>query len=91
MTRHSARARDIARLFVFLLSLVALEVTTVTAQQTQLTTRQQVIRPLALPPDTQEIPPSDVADYGLYGYTAWQAGPGEFAGQRLDLMPAGYT
>ncbi len=91
MMQESVRARGIARLAVSLLSLVTLAVTTATAQQPQLTTRQQVIRPLALPADTQEIPPSDVADYGFYGYSAWQAGPGEYAGQRLDLMPAGYT
>jgi metallophosphoesterase (TIGR03768 family) len=80
-----------AWLVASILGLVTFEAARAAAQPTQLTTRQQVIRPLALPSDTQEIPPSDVAEYGLYGYSAWQAGPGEYAGQRLDLMPAGYT
>jgi len=90
MTRESQRTRDTLWLFVSLLSLAAIAGTAAKGQQAQLTTRQQVIRPLALPLDTPQIPPSDVADYGFYGYSAWQAGPGEYAGQRLDLMPAGY-
>jgi metallophosphoesterase (TIGR03768 family) len=56
-----------------------------------LTTREQTIRPLALPADTRQIPPRDAALYKLYGYSAWQWGPGEDAGRRLDLMPASYT
>lgn len=79
-----------AWLFVLIVGLVILGAASTTAQQTQLTTRQQVIRPLALASDTPHIPPSDVAEYGFYGYSAWQAGPGEYAGQRLDLMPVGY-
>ena len=55
------------------------------------TTRQQTVRPLAVPPDTRQIAPRDAALYKLYGYSAWQAGPGEDQGRRLDLMPAGYA
>jgi len=56
-----------------------------------LTTRQQTVRPLALPEDTQPIRPRDVVLYGVYGYSAWQFGPGADEGQRTDLMPAGYA
>jgi metallophosphoesterase (TIGR03768 family) len=90
MTQESLKTSYTAWLFVSLFGLVLLEASSATAQQTQLTTRQQVIRPLALPSDTPIIPPSDVPEYGFYGYSAWQGGPGEYAGQRLDLMPAGY-
>ena len=54
-----------------------------------LTTRQQTIRPVAIPLGTPPILPKDVARYGFY--SAWQMGPGEDAGRRFDLMPAGYT
>ena len=54
------------------------------------TTRQQTVRPLALPADTRQILVRDAALYQLYGYSAWQLGPGEDAGRRFDLMPAGY-
>jgi metallophosphoesterase (TIGR03768 family) len=56
-----------------------------------LTTRQQTIRPLAIPSDTLQISPNEVSLYSLYGYSAWQLGPPEDEGQRFDLMPAGYT
>jgi metallophosphoesterase (TIGR03768 family) len=55
------------------------------------TTRQQTVRPLALPADTRQVLPREVSLYKLYGYSAWQLGPGEDAGRRFDLMPAGYT
>ena len=55
-----------------------------------LTTRQQTIRPLALPLDTRHVLPKEVPLYELYGYSAWQLGPGEDQGRKLDLMPAGY-
>jgi metallophosphoesterase (TIGR03768 family) len=55
------------------------------------TTRQQTIRSVAVPPGTPPVLPKDVALYGVYGYSAWQTGPGEDAGRRFDLMPAGYT
>ena len=56
-----------------------------------LTTREQTVRPLALPADTRQITPKDVSQYKLYGYSAWQLGPGVDEGRKLDLMPAGYT
>jgi metallophosphoesterase (TIGR03768 family) len=56
-----------------------------------LTTRQQTVRPLALPADTLKITLKDVALYKLYGYSAWQLGPGEDQGRKFNLMPAGYT
>lgn len=57
----------------------------------QLTTRQETIRPVAIPSGTKEISPSDVAEYGVYGYSAWRTGPGEDAGRQFDLMADGYT
>ena len=56
-----------------------------------LTTRQQTIRPVAIPPGTPQICPSNVPLYKVYGYSAWQLGPGEDQGRKFDLMPAGYT
>lgn len=58
------------------------------------TTRQQTVRPLAVPPDTRQIAPRDAALYKLYGYSAWQAGPGEdqsllVIGQRLVCVACG--
>ena len=55
------------------------------------TTRQQTVRPLALPADTRQISPKDVPLYKLYGYSAWQLGPGVDEGRKFNLMPAGYT
>jgi len=55
-----------------------------------LTTRQQTVRPLAIPADTPKIALKDVARYKLYGYSAWQLGPGVDEGRKFDLMPAGY-
>jgi metallophosphoesterase (TIGR03768 family) len=54
-----------------------------------LTTRQSVVRPVAVPPGTPQITPNDVAHYGVY--SAWQAGPGEDQGRKFDLMPPGYA
>jgi len=56
-----------------------------------LTTRQQTVRPLALPADTRQITLKDVSLYKLYGYSAWQLGPGLDEGRKFNLMPAGYT
>jgi metallophosphoesterase (TIGR03768 family) len=56
-----------------------------------LTTRQQTVRPLALPSDTRQITLKDVPLYKLYGYSAWQLGPGVDEGRKFNLMPAGYT
>ena len=55
------------------------------------TTRQETVRPLALPADTLKITLKDVAQYQLYGYSAWQLGPGVDEGRKFNLMPPGYT
>ena len=55
------------------------------------TTRQQTVRPLAVPADTRQITLKDVSLYKLYGYSAWQLGPGVDEGRKYNLMPAGYT
>ena len=55
------------------------------------TTRQQTVRPLAVPADTRQITLKDVPLYKLYGYSAWQLGPGVDEGRKFNLMPAGYT
>ncbi len=56
-----------------------------------LTTRQQTVRPLAIPADTRQITLSNVPLYRLYGYSAWQLGPGVDEGRKFNLMPSGYT
>jgi hypothetical protein len=61
------------------------------AEPIALTTRQQTVRPVAIPPGTPQVLPKDVSLYGVHGYSAWQLGPGEDAGRRFDLMPAGYA
>jgi metallophosphoesterase (TIGR03768 family) len=55
------------------------------------TTRQQTVRPLAVPSDTRQITLKDVSQYRLYGYSAWQLGPGVDEGRKFNLMPAGYA
>jgi metallophosphoesterase (TIGR03768 family) len=55
------------------------------------TTREQTVRPLALPSDTRQICPSNVPLYKVYGYSAWQLGPGVDEGRKFNLMPVGYT
>ena len=55
-----------------------------------LTTRLQTVRPLAVPADTRKITLKDVSQYKLYGYSAWQLGPGVDEGRKFNLMPAGY-
>ncbi len=57
----------------------------------ELGTRQQTIRPVALATNTAVIYPSAVSNYASYGYSSWQWGPGEDAGQQRTNMPAGYT
>ena len=54
-------------------------------------TRQQTVRPVALATNTTVIFPSAVSNYAVYGYSSWNWGPGEDAGQQTNLMPAGYT
>ena len=55
------------------------------------TTRQQTILPVAIPPGTPPVAPSNVPMYAVYGYSAWQLGAGTNEGRRFDLMPAGYA
>ena len=38
-------------------------------------TRQRTICPVALSTNTAPIPPNDVPDYAVYGYSAWQWDP----------------
>ena len=57
----------------------------------ELGTRQQTIRPVALPTNTPVVFPSAVSNYAAYGYSSWQWGPGENEGQQFTNMPAGYT
>ena len=56
-----------------------------------LTTRSRTVRPVAVPAGAAHIAPREVALYAANGYSAWQYGPGEDQGRRLDLMPAGYA
>jgi metallophosphoesterase (TIGR03768 family) len=55
------------------------------------TTRTQVVLPTPVPASAAQISPRDVAQYDENGYSAYTLGPGEDAGRRLDLMPAGYS
>ena len=54
------------------------------------TTRQQTILPVAIPPGTPPVAPSNVPMYAAYGYSAWQLGTGTNEGRKFTLMPAGY-
>jgi len=56
----------------------------------ELGTRQQAIAPVAVALYTPPIYPSDVAAYAVYGYSAWQWGPGEDEGRKF-LTPAEST
>lgn len=56
----------------------------------ELGTRQRTIRPVALPTNTPALLASNIENYAVFGYSAWQWGPGEDAGQQANLMPAGY-
>ncbi len=55
------------------------------------TTREQTILPRPLPPGTPPIAPSNVALYAVYGYNAWDIGPGTNEDRKLNLMPSGYA
>ena len=55
------------------------------------TTRQQTILPRALPLDTPPVAPSNVSQYAVYGYSAWDLGAGTNEGRKFDLMPEGYA
>lgn len=56
----------------------------------QLGTRQRTIRPVALPANTPAILASNIPNYSVYGYSAWDWGPGEDAGRQF-LTPAEFT
>jgi metallophosphoesterase (TIGR03768 family) len=80
-------------LFPFALLTVALAHTATQAGELparQLTTRQQTVRPVVIPDGTKPIYPSNVVNYAVYGYSAWQTGPGVDDGQRFELMQVGY-
>lgn len=55
------------------------------------TTVQKTIVPVALPSDTPRISPADISLYDVFGYSAWQEGPGLSPIKRTDIMPAGYS
>ena len=56
----------------------------------ELGTRQRTIRPAALPAGTPAVVVTNIPAYEVYGYSAWEWGPGEDAGRRF-LRPAEYT
>ncbi len=74
-----------------IISLLILPLLPLSGGGAAVTTRQQTVRPLAIPADTRQLSPTNVPLYGLYGYSAWQVGPGVDEGRKFDLMPAGYT
>ena len=65
-----------------IISLSILSLFPISGSGAQLGTRQQTIRPMALPTNTPVIYPSAVSNYAVYGYSSWQWGPGEDEGQQ---------
>ena len=55
------------------------------------TTVQETVSPVALSLITTQIPPADLPLYDIFGYSAWQEGPGLPLVKRTDIMPAGYS
>ncbi len=53
----------------------------------ELGTRQRTISPVAIPTNTQQIPPNAVSNYVVYGYSAWQWGAGTNEGRKF-LTPS---
>ncbi len=51
------------------------------------TTAEQQINPIGLPASTPQINPRDVPLYEVFGYSAWQVGPGLAYVKRTDLAP----
>lgn len=51
------------------------------------TTVEQQILPIGLPASTPHINPRDVPLYEVFGYSAWQVGPGLAHEKRIDLAP----
>ena len=55
------------------------------------TTVQNTVSPIALSLITTQISPADLTLYDVFGYSAWQEGPGLSVVKRIDIMPAGYS
>jgi metallophosphoesterase (TIGR03768 family) len=55
------------------------------------TTVQKTVSPVALSLITPQISPADISLYDIFGYSAWQEGPGISLVKRTDIMPAGYS
>jgi len=55
------------------------------------TTQQKTVSPVALSLITTQIPVADLTLYEVFGYSAWQEGPGLSLVKRTDIMPAGYS
>ena len=55
------------------------------------TTVQETVSPVALSLITTQISPADLSLYDIFGYSAWQEGPGLPLVKRTDIMPAGYS
>jgi len=55
------------------------------------TTVQQTVSPVALSLITTQISVADLPLYDVFGYSAWQEGPGLSLVKRTDIMPAGYS
>jgi metallophosphoesterase (TIGR03768 family) len=51
------------------------------------TTAQRQVLPVAVPASTPPVNPAQVALYGQYGYSAWQAGPPLAYVKRTELAP----
>jgi len=62
-----------------------------TAHAAELGTRERAICPVSLGTNPVPVTASNVNLYAENGYSAWQWGAGVDGGQRLDLMPAGYS
>jgi metallophosphoesterase (TIGR03768 family) len=54
------------------------------------TTVQKTVSPVALSLTTPQISPADISLYDVFGYSAWQEGPGLTLDKRTDIMPVGY-
>jgi metallophosphoesterase (TIGR03768 family) len=55
------------------------------------TTLQKTVSPVALSLTTPQISPGDISLYDIFGYSAWQEGPGLSLVKRTDIMQAGYS
>ncbi len=55
------------------------------------TTLQKTVSPVTLSLITTQISAGDLFLYDVFGYSAWQEGPGLSLVKRTDIMPAGYS